>query len=63
MPAPTLNFQQILSQPTLAFAEGVRFFRGGGIMNDTWRQLADDLEQRGIDYYVIGVVALNQHGY
>ena len=33
------------------------------MVNDTLRQLAKDLEDRGIEYSVIGVVALNQHGY
>ena len=32
-------------------------------MNDTLRQLARDLDDRGIAYGVIGAVALNQHGY
>ena len=31
--------------------------------NDTLRRLARDLEASGIDYAVIGAVALNQHGY
>src|SRR5579862_7336438 len=61
--ADTLDFQQILSQPTLAYEEGLRFFRGVGLMNDTLRQLAKDLNDRGIAYSVIGAVALNQHGY
>ena len=59
----TLDFQQILSQPTSAYEEGLRFFRGVGLMNDTLRQLARDLDDRGIAYSVIGAVALNQHGY
>ena len=32
-------------------------------MNQTLKQLARDLDARGIDYAVIGAVALNQHGY
>jgi hypothetical protein len=59
----TLDFQQILSQPTSAYEEGLRFFRGVGLMNETLRQLAQDLDDRKIDYSVIGAVALNQHGY
>jgi len=59
----TLDFQQMLSQPTLAYEEGLRFFRGVGLMNQTLRQLAKDLESREIAYSVIGAVALNQHGY
>jgi hypothetical protein len=59
----TSDFQWILSQPALAYEEGLRFFRGTGLMNDTLRRLAKDLKQRGIAYSVIGAVALNQHGY
>ena len=58
-----LDFQQILLHPTEAYEEGVRFFRGVGLMNQTLRQLAKDLKDRQIDYAVIGGVALNQHGY
>lgn len=59
----TPDFLQILSQPTDAHEEGLRFFRGVGLMNQTLRQLAKDLEQHQIPYSVIGAVALNQHGY
>ena len=59
----TLDFQQILAQPTSAYEEGLRFFRGVGLMNETLRQLVKDLDDRKIDYSVIGAVALNQHGY
>jgi len=59
----TGDFQQILAHPTLAYEEGLRFFRGVGLMNDTLRRLARDLETHGIAYCVIGAVALNQHGY
>ena len=62
MPAP-LDFQQILANPTATYDEGLRFFRGEGLMNQTLRQLARDLDARGIAYAVIGAVALNQHGY
>lgn len=58
-----LDFQQILAQPTLAYEEGLRFFRGVGLMNATLKQLARDLDDRQIAYSVIGAVALNQHGY
>lgn len=57
------DFQQILAQPVLAYEEGVRFFRGKGLMNKTLRRLARDLEARGIAYNIIGAIALNQHGY
>lgn len=58
-----LDFQQILLHPTMAYEEGLRFFRGVGLMNDTLKQLASDLDDRKIAYSVIGAVALNQHGY
>lgn len=32
-------------------------------MNNALRRVASDLEEHGIDYNVIGAVALNQHGY
>ncbi len=62
MPAP-LDFQQILESPTTTYEEGLRFFNGVGLVNQTLKQLARDLEERGIDYAVIGAIALNQHGY
>ncbi len=33
------------------------------MLNDALSKLADDLRKNGIDYAVIGAVALNQHGY
>lgn len=36
---------------------------GEGTLNETLRRVTGDLEKRGIDYSVIGAVALNQHGY
>ena len=61
--SPTLDFQQTLLSPTLVYEEGLRFFRGVGMMNDTLRQLAIDLQRANIEYAVICAVALNQHGY
>lgn len=58
-----VDFQTILSSPTEAYAEGLRFFNGTGMINDALSRLAADLERNGIDYAVIGAVALNQHGY
>src|SRR5437762_13401102 len=58
-----VDFQSILSSPTQAYAEGLRFFRGEGMLNDALKRLATDLDKNGIDYAVIGAVALNQHGY
>lgn len=59
----TTDFQQILSSPILAYEEGLNFFEGKGRLNETLRQLADDLEKHGIEYSVFGAIALNQHGY
>lgn len=60
---PTTDFQTIISSPVAAYQEGLRFFMGEGTLNETLRRVAKDLENRGIDYSVIGAVALNQHGY
>lgn len=45
------------------YAEGLRYLMGQGILNNTLAQLCDDLERHGIDYMVIGAVALMAHGY
>ncbi|HZI46164.1 MAG TPA: hypothetical protein VFD75_00120 [Pyrinomonadaceae bacterium] len=45
------------------YAEGLRYFMGEGTINKTLARLAIDLEQRGIDYMVIGAIALLAHGY
>ncbi len=63
MSLPLLDFEQTLLSPTATYAEGVRFLRGEGMMNDALKTLVRDLEMRGIEYGVIGAVALNQHGY
>src|SRR4030095_584798 len=57
------DFQQILSSPTETYEEGLRFFMGKGLLNNALRTIASDLETHGIDYIVIGAIALNQHGY
>lgn len=57
------DFQQILSSPTEAYEEGLRFFMGKSLLNNALRRIASDLEEHGIDYSVIGAIALNQHGY
>lgn len=57
------DFQQILSSPTESYQEGLRFFMGKGLLNNALRRVAADLEEHGIDYSVIGAIALNQHGY
>ena len=57
------NFEQLIASPTAAFEEGLAFFRGHGMLNSTLARLASDLDQNGIDYAVIGAVALSQHGF
>ena len=58
-----VDFQTLLSSPSLAYAEGLKFFRGEGMINDALKRLAADLDRNDIEYVVIGAVALNQHGY
>lgn len=57
------DFQQIIASPVLAYQEGLLFFMGEGTLNETLRRVTKDLENRGIEYSLIGAVALNQHGY
>ncbi len=57
------DFQQVIASPVTAYQEGLRFFMGEGILNETLRRVTKDLENHQIDYSVIGAVALNQHGY
>jgi hypothetical protein len=45
------------------YAEGLRYFMGQGSLNNTLAQLTSDLKEHGIDYMVIGAVALLAHGY
>lgn len=45
------------------YTEGLRYFMGQGSLNNTLAQLAADLKDHGIDYVVIGAVALLAHGY
>lgn len=58
-----MDFQKLISSPTEAYQEGLKFFMGEGVLNKTIRRVKGDLEQAGIDYSVIGALALNQHGY
>lgn len=58
-----IDFQQVLASPVLAYDEGLRFFMGLGTLNEVLRKITRDLENKGIDYNLIGAVALNQHGY
>ena len=52
-----------MASPVAAYDEGLRFFAGKGMLNETLRRIVKDLESRGIEYSVIGAVALNNHGY
>ena len=61
--AHTPTWPEILASPTATYDEAIRFFRGKGMMNKTLHRLAADLEKAGIDYCVVGAIALNQHGY
>jgi hypothetical protein len=45
------------------FEEGVRYLKGEGELNQTVAQLGADLDRHGIEYMVIGAVALTAHGY
>lgn len=45
------------------YEEGLRYFMGEGSLNKTLEQLAGDLKRHGIDYMVIGAVALMAYGY
>src|SRR6185436_2408031 len=57
------DFEEVISSPTAAFDEGLRFFAGRGMVNNALTQIVQRLNRLGIDYSVIGAVALNQHGY
>src|SRR5437660_4857936 len=58
-----IDFQEVVSTPSAAFDEGLRFFAGKGMVNTTLKRVAQQLDDHGIGYAVIGAVALNQHGY
>ena len=60
MAIQTTNLQRSVSE---IYAEGLRYFMGEGTLNKTLARLTNDLEERGIDYMVIGAVALLAHGY
>ena len=45
------------------YAEALRYFMGQGSLNNTLAQVTCDLKEHGIDYMVIGAVALLMHGY
>jgi hypothetical protein len=45
------------------YAEGLRHFKGQGNVHNALTQITGDLKKHGIDYMVIGAVALMAHGY
>jgi hypothetical protein len=45
------------------YAEGLRYFMGEGTLQSALARVSADLKGRGIDYMVIGAVALMAHGY
>lgn len=58
-----VDFLKLISSPDAAYGEGLRFFRGTGMLNEAIKKLAKDLEREDIDYVAIGAIALNRHGY
>jgi hypothetical protein len=59
----TQDFQETISSPSATFDEGLKFFAGRGMVNNTLTKIIRRLDEFGIDYAVIGAVALNQYGY
>ncbi len=45
------------------YDEARRYFMGEGNLNKTLARITSDLKEHGIDYMVIGAVALLAHGY
>lgn len=58
-----VDFQTLLSSPDATYGEGLKFFRGKGMINKALRKIAADLDREQIDYAAIGAIALNRHGY
>ena len=48
---------------TELYAEGQRYFMGQGKLHNALARLVADLNEHGIDYLVIGAVALTAYGY
>src|SRR3954463_4053722 len=59
MTASTLDSRSIHE----VYADGLRYFMGEGTLQSTLAQVSSDLRERGIDYMVIGAVALMAYGY
>lgn len=62
MATQSTNLERERSIPEI-YAEGLRYFMGEGTVNKTLARLSRDLDEHGIDYIVIGAVALLAHGY
>ncbi len=58
-----VDFQTLLLSPDATYDEGLKFFRGKGMLNKALRKIAADLDREHIDYVAIGAIALNRHGY
>lgn len=58
-----VDFQTLLMSPDATYGEGLKFFRGKGMLNKALRKIAADLDREQIDYVAIGAIALNRHGY
>lgn len=56
---PTRNSQSIVD----SYGEALRYFMGQGNLNRALAHVAADLEEHGIDYMVVGALALFAHGY
>jgi hypothetical protein len=59
IPNESTNTRSLLE----GYAEAQRYFMGEGILNNALAELAARLTSHGIDYVVIGAVALKEHGY
>jgi hypothetical protein len=56
---PARNSQSIVD----SYGEALRYFMGQGNLNRALAHVAADLEEHGIDYMVVGALALFAHGY
>lgn len=58
------TYEDLLSRDVhWAFAEGARFFEGGGAVQESLRRIATRLEEIEIPYAVAGALAMSAHGY
>src|SRR5438445_13558778 len=57
------NFEHVIASPTAAYEEGLAFFRGQGVLNNTLVRIVADLERHGIAYADLGAVALHHPAY